>query len=65
MNNYVYKYVLSGGEKLIIIWSDKTETEAEYIKTIGYNHYFKTLQGKEIKLSNHFMRLKAIKINLI
>lgn len=63
MSRLVGPLVLEGGETVIIRWSDGTETEAKYLETYGYTNLFDA-NGKEIRLSNHFMRLKGIKISL-
>ncbi len=63
MSRLVGPLVLDGGETVIIRWSDGTETEAKYVETYGYTNLFDA-GGKEIRLSNHFMRLKGIKIFL-
>ena len=63
MSRLVGSLVLDGGETVIIRWSDGTETEAKYIETYGYTNLFDA-DGKEIRLSNHFMRMKGIKISL-
>ncbi|MEG2003613.1 MAG: hypothetical protein RR057_03335 [Clostridia bacterium] len=65
MTYLVGDLVLSGGEKVGIEYSDGSKSEAVYVDSFGYNHIFKTQNGKEIKLSNHFMHLKGIKIFLI
>ena len=62
MSYLVGDSVLDSGDKVIIRWSDGTTTRAVYKDTYGYNHFFDTIPkgGKEIRLSNHFMRLKGI-----
>lgn len=63
MSYLVGELVLDSGAKVIIRWPDKTETRAIYRDTIGYNHFFDSADGdREIRLSNHFMRLKGIYI---
>ncbi len=62
MSRLVGPLVLDGGETVIIRWSDGTETEAQYIETYGYTNLFKA-GDREIRLSNHFMRMKGIKIS--
>ncbi len=64
MSYLVGEEVLDSGDRVIITWTDRTETLAEYKNTYGYTHIFEPInpQGKEIKLSNHFMRLKGIYI---
>ncbi len=61
MSRLVGPLVLDGGETVIIRWSDGTETEAQYIETYGYTNLF-MVDEREIRLSNHFMRLKGIKL---
>lgn len=62
MSYLVGDVVLDSGDKVIIRWSDRTETKAVYKETVGYSHFFDPSEndGKEIRLSNHFMRLKGI-----
>ncbi len=64
MSYLVGDLVLDEGDKVIIRWPDKTETHAVYKETYGYNHFFDAVPKgeKEIRLSNHFMRLKGIYI---
>lgn len=64
MTYLVGDLVLDPGARVIIRWSDGSETLAVYKDTYGYNHTFDTVPstGKEIRLSNHFMRLKGIYI---
>lgn len=56
--------VLDSGDKVYIRWTDGTETHAVYKETYGYNHFFESIPptDKEIRLSNHFMRLKGIHV---
>lgn len=55
--------VLSGGERVVIVWSDGRRTEAVYQDTFGYTHVFLPQgEGREIRLSNRFMRQKGIRI---
>lgn len=61
MSRLVGSLVLDGGETVVIRWSDGTETEAVYTETYGYTNLFKAGE-REIRLSNHFMRMKGIKI---
>lgn len=62
MSYLVGDAVLDSGDIVIIRWSDGTTTRAVYKDTYGYNHFFDTIPKgeKEIRLSNHFMRLKGI-----
>ncbi len=64
MSYLVGDLILDSGAKVIIRWPDKTETHAIYKDTIGYSHFFDAVpkSDKEIRLSNHFMRLKGIYI---
>ena len=63
MNFLVGSLVLSGGERIIIVWSDGRRTEAVYQDTFGYTHVFRPVyEGREIRLSNRFMRQKGIRI---
>lgn len=62
MSYLVGDVVLDSGDKVIIRWSDRTETKAIYKDTVGYSHFFDAAddENKEIRLTNHFMRLKGI-----
>lgn len=66
MSYLVDNEVLDSGDKVYIRWTDGTETHAVYKETYGYNHFFdpipKNEGDKEIRLSNHFMRLKGIHV---
>ena len=63
MNFLVVSLVLSGGERVVIVWSDGRRTEAVYQDTFGYTHVFVPQgEGREIRLSNRFMRQKGIRI---
>lgn len=64
MSYLVGECVLDEGDKVYIRWPDGTETHAVYKETYGYNHFFDAIpKGEnEIRLSNHFMRLKGIYI---
>lgn len=64
MSYLVDECILDSGDKVIIRWSDGTETRAVYKETYGYNHFFDAIpkSDNEIRLSNHFMRLKGIHI---
>lgn len=63
MNFLVGSLVLSGGERVVIVWSDGRRTEAVYQDTFGYTHVFVPQgEGREIRLSNRFMRQKGIRI---
>lgn len=62
MSYLVGEEVLDPGDRVFIKWTDGTETLAVYKDTYGYTHTFDAVppSGKEIRLSNHFMRLKGI-----
>ena len=64
MSYLVGTEILDSGDKVYIRWPDKTETHVIYKVTYGYNHYFEAIPKgeKDIRLSNHFMRLKGIYI---
>lgn len=64
MSYLVDNEVLDSGDKVFIRWTDGTETHAVYKETYGYNHFFEAIPkgDKEIRLSNHFMRLKGIHV---
>ena len=67
MNYLVGPLVLDTEQKprVRITFSDGKQIEAVYTDTFGYNHSFYTDQGKEIRLSNHFMHLKDIRVELV
>lgn len=55
--------LLEKGDKVLIIWTNGDKTEAIYKETFGYSHILEEIKtNKEIRLSNHFMRLKYIRI---
>ena len=64
MSYLVDECILDSGDKVIIRWSDGSETRAVYKETYGYNHFFDAVPKgeQEIRLSNHFMRLKGIHV---
>ena len=64
MSYLVDECILDSGDKVIIRWTDGTEQKAVYKDTYGYNHFFDTVppSDKEIRLSNHVMRLKGIHV---
>lgn len=64
MSYLVDECILDSGDKVIIRWTDGTETRAVYKETYGYNHFFDAIPkgDNEIRLSNHFMRLKGIHV---
>ncbi len=64
MNRLVGGLVLDADDKprVRIKFSDGGEVTATYIGTFGYSHTFRTDAGKELRLSNHFMRLKDIRV---
>ncbi len=64
MNYLVGTLVLSGGENVLITFSDGSKARGTYVDTYGYNHLFKLENGKETRLSNHFMHLKGITVEL-
>ncbi len=66
MKYLVGTLVLDGEEKprVVLTFSDGKQIEATYTDTFGYNHSFYTDSGKEIRLSNHFLHLKGIRISL-
>ena len=67
MNYLVGTLVLDSktNQRVRITFSDGKQIEAVYEDTYGYNHSFYTDEGREIRLSNHFMHLKGIKIEKI
>jgi len=62
MDSLVGSVVLSGGEKVIIKYSDGHTVKATYMETYGYTHRFETDDGREIRLANRFMDLRDIKV---
>ena len=55
--------LLEKGDRVLIIWTNGDKTEAIYKETFGYSHILEEVNTKkEIRLSNHFMRLKFIRI---
>ncbi len=60
MSYLVGDVVLDFGDKVIIRWPDRTETKAVFKDSVGYSHFFSDDDEKEIRLTNHFMRLKGI-----
>ncbi len=64
MNYLVGGLVLDADDKprVRIRFSDGREVTATYIGTFGYNHTFRTDAGGELRLSNHFMHLKDIRV---
>ena len=64
MDSLVCKLILSGGEKVVITYSNGRKINAVYKETYGYTHCFTAEDGREIKLSNHFMDMKDISVNL-
>lgn len=50
------------GQRVIITFSDGKSVCAVYKDTYGYNHSFETENGSTVTLSNHFMRLKGIRV---
>ena len=64
MNTLVGDLILSGGEKVTIRFSDGRKENGTYVETVGYTNYFKMENGREIRLSNHFMDMKDISVSL-
>lgn len=67
MNYLVGTLVLDSGknQRVRIRFEGGKTIEAVYADTFGYNHSFYTDEGREIRLSNHFMHLKGIRIERI
>ena len=63
-DNLVGKLILHGGEKVLIRFSSGDTEKAVYKETIGYTNYFVCENGRELKLSNHFMDMKDITVSL-
>ena len=53
------------GQTVIITFSDGKKQQGKYKDTFGYNHSFDLDNGGTVTLSNHFMRLKGIKVEAI
>lgn len=53
------------GQTVIITFSDGKKETGKYKDTFGYNHSFELDNGSKVTLSNHFMRLKGIKVDAI
>ncbi len=64
MNALVGSLILSGGEKVTIRFSDGRTENVVYVETVGYTNYFKMENGRELRLSNHFMDMKDISVAL-
>ncbi|MGI6716696.1 MAG: hypothetical protein ACOX3X_05800 [Eubacteriales bacterium] len=64
MDCLVGNLILSGGEKVVIIFSDGRKENAVYKDTYGYTHRFVLDNGNEMKLSNHFMKMRDISVSL-
>lgn len=63
MSCLVGTLVLNGGEKVVITFDDGRKLKGIYIETYGYNHIFRLSNGNDMKLSNHFMHLKGIRVD--
>ncbi len=50
------------GQRVVITFSDGKSVDAVYTDTYGYNHNFDIEGGGNVTLSNHFMRLKGIRV---
>ncbi|NLN55396.1 MAG: hypothetical protein GX148_03740 [Clostridiales bacterium] len=64
MDSLVGNLILSGGERVVITFSDGKKEAATYKETYGYTHRFVLDKGGELKLSNHFMKMKDITLVL-
>lgn len=51
------------GQRVTITFSDGKKQNAIYKDTFGYNHSFDLENGGTVTLSNHFMRLKGIRVS--
>lgn len=65
MDRLVGKLILSGGEKVMLTFSDGRKITAVYQTTFGNTHVFALSGGGEIKLSNRFMQKDDIEIRLV
>lgn len=50
------------GQRVEITFSDGKKKTGVYSDTYGYNHSFDLDDGGRVTLSNHFMRLKSIRV---
>lgn len=53
------------GQTVEITFSDGKKQKGVYKDTFGYNHSFDLENGGFVTLSNHFMRLKGIRVKAI
>lgn len=53
------------GQRVEITFSDGKKQTGNYKDTFGYNHSFDLDNGGSVTLSNHFMRLKGIRVKAI
>ena len=53
------------GQKVEITFSDGKKQIGVYRDTFGYNHSFDLENGGTVTLSNHFMRLKGIRVKAL
>lgn len=62
MKHLVGDIPMEQGQRVEIIFSDGNKQKGVYKDTFGYNHSFELENGSSVTLSNHFMRLKGIRI---
>ena len=62
MKHLVGDIPMEQGQKVEITFSDGKKQKGVYKDTFGYNHSFELENGSAVTLSNHFMRLKGIRI---
>ncbi len=53
------------GQRVEIIFSNGDREKGTYQYSFGYNHSFDLDKGSTVVLSNHFMRLKGIRVKII
>lgn len=67
MNFLVGDYTLDYEKRprVRITFEDGHSLDATYCDTHGYNHLFLLDNGKTLRLSNHFMHLKGIRLKVL
>ncbi len=65
MKHLVGETPMEIGQKVEITFSDGNKQIGIYTDTFGYNHSFNLENGSTVTLSNHFMRLKGIRVRAV
>lgn len=65
MKHLVDETPMESGQRVEITFSDGKKEKGVYKDTFGYNHSFDLDNGGNVILSNHFMRLKGIRVKTI